>query len=132
MLDEDMKALSGQVDAFRIVHTELYEPTFEKTLHFLFSAFLSTPFLDLIPWPWNRKMRRCTKMLMGSCRELLEDKEDKLIRGGRATGMLGSLILSGQFSKSELVDQMLTFLAAGHETTAASFTWTCYLLAVYP
>ena len=29
-----------------------------------------------------------------------------------------------------MVDQMLTFLAAGHETTSSALTWVAYLLAV--
>ena len=36
------------------------------------------------------------------------------------------------FSDDDLVDQMMTFLAAGHETTASALTWAMYLLAKHP
>ena len=39
---------------------------------------------------------------------------------------------SGAFSVPELSDQIMTFLAAGHETTASAMTWTIYLLSKYP
>ncbi len=39
---------------------------------------------------------------------------------------------SGLFSDDGLVDQMMTFLAAGHETSAASLTWAIYLMCKYP
>jgi cytochrome P450 len=32
----------------------------------------------------------------------------------------------------EIVDTLLTFIAAGHETTALALTWTFYLLSLYP
>ncbi|KAF2167943.1 hypothetical protein M409DRAFT_65982 [Zasmidium cellare ATCC 36951] len=39
---------------------------------------------------------------------------------------------SGQFSDAEVVDQMMTFLAAGHETTASALTWAIYQLCNFP
>ncbi|KAK4542610.1 hypothetical protein LTR36_006658 [Oleoguttula mirabilis] len=44
--------------------------------------------------------------------------------------ILSVLIRSGQFSDDGLVDQLLTFLAAGHETTSSALTWSCWLLAI--
>ena len=35
-------------------------------------------------------------------------------------------------SEKQLVDNLLTFLAAGHETTAKALTWTLYLIARAP
>jgi cytochrome P450 len=35
-------------------------------------------------------------------------------------------------SEQQLIDNLLTFLAAGHETTAKALTWTLYLLARAP
>src|SRR5262249_34514100 len=35
-------------------------------------------------------------------------------------------------SEQQLIDNLVTFLAAGHETTARALTWTLYLLARAP
>ena len=35
-------------------------------------------------------------------------------------------------SEKQLVDNLVTFLAAGHETTAKALTWALYLLARAP
>ena len=35
-------------------------------------------------------------------------------------------------SDEQIVDNLLTFLLAGHETTAKALTWTLYLLARAP
>ncbi|KAI0485180.1 putative cytochrome P450 monooxygenase [Xylariaceae sp. FL0804] len=39
---------------------------------------------------------------------------------------------SGAFSDENMVDQMITFLVAGHETIAASLQWAVYALARHP
>ncbi|KAL2073017.1 hypothetical protein VTL71DRAFT_10341 [Oculimacula yallundae] len=39
---------------------------------------------------------------------------------------------SGSFSEDELVNQLITFLGAGHETTASSMMWATYLLCRRP
>lgn len=46
--------------------------------------------------------------------------------------VLSLLIESNDFSDAELIDQLLTVLAAGHETTSSALTWLCYLLAIHP
>ncbi|EXJ92412.1 hypothetical protein A1O3_00963 [Capronia epimyces CBS 606.96] len=45
---------------------------------------------------------------------------------------LASLMKADVFSDQELVDQLLTIIAAGHETTSSAFTWTIYLLCLHP
>ncbi|KAJ5089444.1 hypothetical protein N7532_008128 [Penicillium argentinense] len=52
-----------------------------------------------------------------------------LIPGG-AVGQLENG--TNEFSDEELVDQLRTLIAAGHETTSSSFTWVVYMLALNP
>ena len=35
-------------------------------------------------------------------------------------------------SDKELIDEVLTLIVAGHETTAAALTWTWYLISQHP
>ena len=67
------------------------------------------------------------------CFDLINEKREKLA-SGKATGkdILSVAIESGGFSDEDLVNQLMTFLAAGHETTASAMSWVSYLLCTHP
>jgi cytochrome P450 len=67
------------------------------------------------------------------CKDLIVEKRRKL-ENKEATGVdiLSVAIESGGFSDEDLVNQMMTFLAAGHETTSSALTWAIYLLCLHP
>ncbi|PLN81741.1 putative cytochrome P450 monooxygenase [Aspergillus taichungensis] len=46
--------------------------------------------------------------------------------------ILSVALESGAFTDDELVDQIMTFLAAGHETTATALQWATYALCKHP
>ncbi|KAL8956448.1 MAG: hypothetical protein Q9193_006039, partial [Seirophora villosa] len=46
--------------------------------------------------------------------------------------ILSVAIATGAFSDEDLVNQLMTFLAAGHETTAAAMNWSIYELCRNP
>ena len=75
------------------------------------------------PWaPFLRAVARVDALLRAA------------IRAAAATptgGVLDELIAAGS-SEDELRDQVVTLLAAGHETTAGSLAWACERLARHP
>ena len=52
--------------------------------------------------------------------------------GAAATNILSVAIESGGFSDEGLVNQMMTFLVAGHETTASALMWSICMLCKNP
>ncbi|KAJ5664046.1 hypothetical protein N7507_004777 [Penicillium longicatenatum] len=75
-----------------------------------------------------------TKTLTGVARQLISRKRDLSIEkpeGGRKD-IISVALESGAFTDSMLENHLLTFLAAGHETTATSMTWALYALCLYP
>lgn len=52
-------------------------------------------------------------------------------QAGRPADFL-DLLLGADLDDTAVVDNLLTFLAAGHETTARTLTWTLYLLSQSP
>jgi cytochrome P450 len=76
----------------------------------------------------GRALRAAVATILVRRREAGLEGEDLLARLARATDPE----TGAPMSEKQLVDNLLTFLAAGHETTAKALTWTLYLLARAP
>lgn len=84
-------------------------------------------------------MKRASTTIRAYCHSILGTKRlqqqwDEIAGIQPAAGLdiLTVAIASNAFTDEDLVDQMMTFLAAGHETTASALTWAVYLLAKHP
>ncbi|RYO74617.1 hypothetical protein DL764_010770 [Monosporascus ibericus] len=102
-------------------------------LYFVLSMWLSFRLVQMLPWEKERLFKRKTKSLKQICRQLIRRKKEAIEeKGDEHFDILSLLIKSGNFSDSELSDQLLTYLVAGHDTASATLTWACYLLAQHP
>jgi cytochrome P450 len=86
-------------------------------------------------YPGKLRRRRAARVLRGAVTAILARR--------RAAGLQGDDLLArlaraqdpetgAPMSEDQLVDNLLTFLAAGHDTTAKALTWALYLLARAP
>lgn len=50
----------------------------------------------------------------------------------QSVDILSVALQSANVSEDELVNHMMTFLLAGHETTSSAFSWVIYFLCKYP
>jgi len=99
---------------------------------------IAAAMLRLPTWMWypgKFKRRRSARTLRAAVATILARR--------RAAGLEGDDLLArlarardpetGEpMSEKQLIDNLVTFLAAGHETTAKALTWTLYLLARAP
>lgn len=85
-----------------------------------------------VPTPGNLRAGRALRRLESLAEEILRSHGGD----GRSGGLLLDLLLGaspGEGADRRLAkDQILTFLLAGHETTAATLVWTWSLLAAHP
>ena len=78
-------------------------------------------------------MASAAQFIRATCAGLIKEKKQKLARKELADlDILSVALESGGFTDENLVDQLMTFLAAGHETTASSMIWAIYLLSKHP
>jgi cytochrome P450 len=84
-----------------------------------------------VPTPANLRARAALRRL--------DQLADEIVRQRRAGGdsahdLVSSLLAAkgGRLSSKQVRDEILTFLLAGHETTATTLAWTCHLLALHP
>lgn len=82
----------------------------------------------------NDSISVATKTLTGVARQLIGRKKDISIEKPEGDGkdIISVALASGAFTDSMLENHLLTFLAAGHETTATSMTWALYALCLHP
>lgn len=133
----------------------ILEPTTEKMAFLAMNFTLPQWIAQRVPWRMNDVITNETNFLRNLCNDIVREKRQTLAESKASAkdleaDILGTMMLGGDFSDTELVDQMLTFLAAGvstshlrridkqtltidqHETTASALTWACYLLTLHP
>ncbi len=88
-----------------------------------------------VPTPANRRFRAAVRGLNDIVLALVRDRR----REGRDHGDLLSMLMQARdeetgevMTDDQLRGEALTFLLAGHETTATALTWIWYLLASHP
>ena len=90
---------------------------------------------DWLRRPWKTRGRAALRRLHATAVRLIAEHRDGL---AEADNLLSLLIAARDpetgkgLSDRELRDNLMTFVGAGHETTALALTWTLYVLANMP
>ena len=101
-------------------------------LYFAVNMFLPPWFVQLLPWKMNQLVWDAAQNLRSICRRLIAEKKALIAEKNiEEKDILSVLLRSEQFDDEGIVNQLLTFLAAGHETTSAALTWATYLLSLH-
>ncbi|CAF3541908.1 unnamed protein product [Fusarium graminearum] len=132
-LGRKFDAVEKKIDPLADIYEQLLEPDREKLIFAMLSLAIGLPIIRMIPWKMNDLFNYLTGSLNDLCYPMIKEKKAAIIeKGDDHFDVLSLLIKSNNFSDEALKDQLLTFLAAGHETTASALTWACYLLTQYP
>jgi cytochrome P450 len=143
-IDKDMSAMTfrvisqtmfaGSADA----DIEAFQVAGDRSLRWV-TWEIAAGIVGLPKWVWHPgKWPRASaaRQLRSVVGNLLDRRQSAGVDGD--TDLLARLALArdpetGQpMQREQLIDNLLTFLAAGHETTAKALTWTLYLLARAP
>ncbi|CAG9982392.1 unnamed protein product [Clonostachys byssicola] len=132
VMGRSFNMLQKSTDPLLNIYEQLLEPQREKIAFAVAAIVFGMRTVRLLPWKINARFRQLTNSLNEICRPMIQEKRDAIVKNGDDHfDILSLLIKSNNFSDEELKDQLLTFLAAGHETTASAITWACYLLATH-
>lgn len=92
-----------------------------------------------VPTPARRRFRRASETLEAEARRLLADREATVGADGEPAGddLLSTLVSlrkrgDADLSDGEIVDQVVGFIFAGHDTTALALTYAWHLLGTHP
>ncbi|KAI0431743.1 cytochrome P450 [Xylaria sp. FL1042] len=132
-MGREFNMLKKSEDPILNIYEQLLEPNPEKLAFAMSSILFGLHFVRLLPWKMNSLFKYLTTTLSDLCMPMLQEKKDAIFNSKDDNfDILSLLIKSGNFTDAQLRDQLLTFLAAGHETTSSALSWACYLLSKYP
>ncbi|KAK3945277.1 cytochrome P450 4V2 [Diplogelasinospora grovesii] len=140
-LGRDFGAIKDPNTELNQTYQFLFKPSRQARILALLGMLLPGWILERLPVKRNEDVMAAAGVIRATCADLIRDKKQKLARLREKGGLgeeaadvdiLSVALESGGFTDENLVDQLMTFLAAGHETTATSMTWAVYMLARYP
>ncbi|PHH65359.1 hypothetical protein CDD82_1678 [Ophiocordyceps australis] len=136
----DFGSIGNEANALAQTYKKLMEPSWQSFVVMLLGLWLPSGVLRRLPLRRNRDVMEGAQTIRRVCLDMVRDKR---MLNGRNKNKMGSddgakveaeadiltVALGSGFSDELLVDQLMTFLAAGHDTTAAALTWATYLMA---
>ncbi|OAA41828.1 cytochrome P450 78A3 [Cordyceps fumosorosea ARSEF 2679] len=139
-----MAAMGRDFDAVRdpdnklvAQYTRVFEGQSLLRVFLVLGLVLPQWMIEELPLPRIREFRDAMRAIRRVCQELIDEKRAKLRaqkqdKAQPDVDILSIALESGQFTDEGLQNQLMTFFAAGHETTSVSLTWAIYALCVNP
>lgn len=133
-MGHDFNAIKDPNTELNVTYRKVFTENRGARMLGLLGLFLPPWFIRNIPVKRNEDIMEAANVVRRTCRQLIEQKREKLKNGEKKpdVDIISVALESGGFTDEDLVDQMMTFLAAGHETTATSSIWAVYLLCQNP
>ncbi|KAI1770709.1 cytochrome P450 [Hypoxylon cercidicola] len=132
-LGKDFGAIQNPNTELSETYSHVFKPSKQAQRLAFLGLFLPDWVIGRIPIKRNNDINAAAQTIRTVCRNLIREKKEKLERKELTDRDILSVALeSGAFTEENLIDQLMTFLAAGHETTATSMTWAIYMLCRYP
>lgn len=131
-MDRDFGTLKNPNNDLNKVYRKLFVPPSKNMRIFSqFGYFVSPTILQRLPLPRNKTLADCQDYLRKVIREMILQKKEMMKSAGEKTqtDIIGVALQSGAFTDENLIDQMMTFIAAGHETTASALQWLVCVLS---
>ncbi|KAI2845830.1 hypothetical protein CBS12448_4191 [Aspergillus niger] len=100
----------------------------------LLSRYFDMRLLMRVPLKKLIEVSQSASYLRSVTKKVIRERSEKLFESddGRTKDIITVALTSGVFEERHLVDHVMTFLTAGHESTATAFEWTMYELGRRP
>ncbi|KAI2619947.1 cytochrome P450 [Hypoxylon sp. NC1633] len=132
-LGRDFGAVQDPNTELNQTYRRVFKPTKQAQRLQALGLFVPDWVIARIPVQRNNDINEAAQTIRSICLGLIREKKAKLARKELTDRDILSVALeSGAFTEENLVDQLMTFLAAGHETTATAMTWAVYMLSKNP
>ncbi|KAK8140988.1 hypothetical protein G3M48_001110 [Beauveria asiatica] len=136
-LGRDFDATHNEDDEIVKTYMLITTPTMQDRLLLVMADFL-TAFIPMsillhVPIPRAIEAKGAAKKIRDVCKDVIRLKSQKLADSKlEDVDILSVALRSGMFSEEELINHMMTFLGAGHETTASALSFAIYAVCRHP
>ena len=133
-MGQNFNAIHDPNTELNVTYRKVFAPSKEARVLAMMSLIVPIPILRLLPVKRNDDINTAANTIRSVSRRLIQEKKLKMANKETRTDkdILSVALESGGFTDEQLVDQLMTFLAAGHETTASSMTWALLSLGRHP
>ncbi|KAL9604660.1 MAG: hypothetical protein Q9219_000380 [cf. Caloplaca sp. 3 TL-2023] len=133
-MGHDFGAIKDPATELNATYAKFLSPERQTSMLLLLSLILPVWMVRALPVARNHEIPAAARTIRKICRQLIEEKKSEVNSKDEEAGIdiISVALRSGGFSEENLVDQMMTFLAAGHETTATAMIWAVHCLCQYP
>lgn len=125
-MGRDFQSLTTVENPIAQAFLEILEPNRQRLAYLAMSLLLPQNLIRHIPWSVNEVLDRNEKFLRGLCHEIVAEKKKDLHseKAAHDYDILTQIVKTNSFTDDSLVDQMLTFLAAGVSAKLFLFSQT--------
>ncbi|KAF5665631.1 cytochrome P-450 monooxygenase [Fusarium denticulatum] len=132
-LGRDFGAIQDAKNEMVKTYNIVFQPSAQARMLHLIESLVPAWVLTALPIKLNSDMSQAARSIRETCRDIISSKQKKLKEKELDDmDIISAAIRTGTFTEDGLIDQAMTLLAAGHDTTGAAFTWGIYLLAKHP
>ncbi|KAJ5347212.1 hypothetical protein MYU51_004437 [Penicillium brevicompactum] len=135
-MDNDFDSLRNPDNKLNQSYRQIMSPpsAFMKTLFVIGMLFGKPTWTNRLPTARNKEIIDSGEVIRNVARQMIRQKKAKMEDPTAEAGIdiISVALKSGTFDEENLVDQSMTFLGAGHETTATALQWAIYALCKNP
>ena len=132
-MNKSFNAIEDPNTELATTYRKIFEPSRQATALGVLSLIFPRYLVRMIPVRRNGEITEASNSIRRVCREMVLEKERQIAASkSEEKDILSVAMRSGTFPVENLVDQMMTFLAAGHDTTASATQWAVTALCQYP
>lgn len=133
-MGQDFNAIGDPTNELTATYGRVFSARDRAKILEVLYFFIPYWLLKRLPFRRNLVIFQAANIIKRTCRQLIGKKKERLEQKEKRVDVdiLSVALESGGFTEENLVNQMMTFLAAGHETTATAMTWAAHRLCLNP
>ncbi len=132
-LGQDFGAIQNPNSELNTTYRKIFAPSKSAQMLGLASMFIHPKIIQNLPIKRNDDVFAAQRVIRSVSRDIIRQKKVIMEKNEkRNVDIISVALASGGFTDENLVDQMMTFIAAGHETTSSAVTWAIHELCKKP